>query len=252
VRAFCRVLAILLLASGCTESCACGEGAGEQSGAKAPQPAAAGQPAAARPGDGPGGPGGGGAPQIGEAATWLPAPDSQLTRQLAAAKQALETTEVEKKLTDGKLLSRPLADRLGTLQAESATSSTVREGSDAKLAVSARNYKQGSKTVRVKITDTGMLPNARGVVSRRLTMIGSEAVGNERGAFVRGYPAVIAHFPEQQVSRASAVIGSRYLVQVMVRGATGAEDALRVIEQLDFGQLAPKQGKIPKAVAPSE
>jgi hypothetical protein len=251
VRAFCRVLAVLLFASGCTDSCACGEGGRDEPGAKTPQPAAAGRSAASPSGEAAGG---GAAPQIGEAASWQPAPDSQLTRQLAAAKQALETSEaeVEPKLTDGKLLARPLADRLGTLQAENATSSTVREGSDAKLAVSARNYKQGSMSVRVKITDTGMLPNARGVVSRRLTMIGSEAVGNERGAFVRGYPAVIAHFPDQKVSRASAVIGSRYLVQVMVRGATDAEDALRVIEQLDFGQLAPKQGKIPKGIAPSE
>ena len=116
--------------------------------------------------------------------------------------------------------------------------------------MTARNYTQGKKTVRVKITDTGMLPNARGVVSKRLTMIGNEAVGNERGVFVRGYPAVVGHFPEQQVSRASAVVAERYLVQVMVRGATDAEDALRVIEELDFGKLAPKQGKIPKVEAP--
>jgi hypothetical protein len=248
VRAFSRVLAVLLLASGCTESCACGEGGGDEPATKSGQPAAAGKTAAAF-GDG----AGGGTPQIGQAANWQPAPDSELTRQLAAAKQALEaTSEPETTLTDGKLIARPLADSLGSLKAESPISSTVREGNDAKLAISARNYKQGSKTVRVKITDTGMLPNARGVVSRRLTMVGNGAVGNERGVFVRGYPAVLAHFPDQKVSRASAVIGSRYLVQVMVRDAADAEDALRVIERLDFGQLAPKQGKIPEGIAPTE
>jgi len=66
-----------------------------------------------------------------------------------------------------------------------------------------------------------------------------------RRVFVRGYPAVVAHYPEQRVSRASVVLANRYLVQVMVRNASGPDDALHVMEQLDWTSLAPKQTKPP-------
>jgi hypothetical protein len=248
VRAFRRAVVVLALASGCGDSCACGER--EAGDAPAASTVAAAGSAAAVPAHAQGA--AGAEAQIGEAASWLPAPDSELTRQLTAAQQALEDERMQDALAAQDVLTGPLGDRFAGLKADGELSSTVREGGDAKLAVAARNYKDGDRTVRVKITDTGLLPNARRVVSRRLTMIGNAAVGSERGAFVRGYPAVVAHFPEQQVSRASAVLANRYLVQVMVRGAKEPDDALRVIEQLDFGKLAPKQGKIPKPAPPPQ
>ena len=234
------ILILVALAAGCTDSCACGESA------ETPEQTQRG--AAGKSGSGPSA-GAGNAPSTAEVAqpSWQPAPDSELTRQLAAAKVVLETEQIHEKLATDKALRGPLGDRLGDLRAQGEVSSTVREDSQAKLAVAARNYKLGDKDVRVKISDTGLLPNARRVVSNRLTLLGNAAVGNERGVFVRGYPAVLAHYPEQRVSRASVVLDNRYLVQVMVRNASDAEDALRVIEQLDWTAVAAKQGKIPSA-----
>ena len=244
MRALRLTVVLIALAAGCTDSCACSEDAGGDT--KAAQGAA--DHGGAKPATG--GAAGAGGAQAGAAPaqpSWQPAPDSELTRQLAAAKTALEVEQTFEKLATDKALHAPLGDRLGELRAASEVSSTVREASQAKLAVAARNYELGDKDVRVKISDTGMLPNARRVVSNRLTLIGNDAVGNERGVFVRGYPAVLAHYPDQRVSRASVVLGNRYLVQVMVRNASNAEDALRVIEQLDWTSFAPKQGKIPSA-----
>jgi hypothetical protein len=241
MRALRLTVLLIALAAGCTDSCACGEVGETPQGT---QSAAAG-----RTGGDPKAGAGGGAPSAAAVAqpSWQPAPDSELTRQLAAAKTALETEQTYEKLATDNALRRPLGNRLGDLRAEGEVSSTVREDNQAKLAVAARNYKLGDKDVRVKISDTGLLPNARRVVSNRLTLLGNAAVGNERGVFVRGYPAVLAHYPEQRVSRASVVLDNRYLVQVMVRNATEAEDALRVIEQLDWTGVAPKHGKIPPA-----
>lgn len=183
--------------------------------------------------------------------SWEPAPDNDLTRRLRGAKQALETEKVYDKLTTQVELGAVLGTKLGKLTAEGDASSTVREGDDARLAVSARNYKDGSKTVRVKVTDTALLPKARRVVSNRLLLLGNDTVGQERGVFVRGYPGVLAHFDDQKVSRATVIVNGRYLIQVMVRGASAPDEALKVIEQLDWRKLAPKQGKMPAPVAPA-
>ncbi len=242
----CRMAALrpmvmlVALAAGCADSCACGE-SGET-----PTPTQG--VAAGKTGSSPSaGTGGATAAAAVAQPSWQPAPDSELTRQLAAAKAVLETERTYEKLATDKVLRGPLPDRLGDLRAAGEVSSTVREDGQAQLAVAARNYKLGDKDVRVKISDTGLLPNARRVVSNRLTLVGNATVGNERGVFVRGYPAVLAHYPEQRVSRASVVLDNRYLVQVMVRNASDAEDALRVVEQLDWTSVAPKQGKIPTA-----
>jgi hypothetical protein len=247
-----RVTVVLFaLAAGCVDSCACGGGGGGDT--QAAQGAAAGQ-GGANPATGTTaarGTAGAEAPAPAQP-SWQPAPDSELTRQLAAAKAALDTEQSYEKLATDKSLHAALGDRLGELRAAGDVSSTVREDGQAKLAVAARNYKLADKDVRVKISDTGMLPNARRVVSNRLTLIGNAAVGNERGVFVRGYPAVVAHYPEQRVSRASVVLGNRYLVQVMVRNATEADDALRVIEHLDWTSVAPKQGKVPSPLPPQK
>ena len=61
--------------------------------------------------------------------------------------------------------------------------------------------------------------------------------------FLRGYPAVSADFAQERSSRASALIGDRYLVQVVVDEAAQPDAALKVIEQLDWGKLAPKSVK---------
>jgi hypothetical protein len=244
MRVLRSVLVLFGLTAGCNDSCACGEGgqdapttqAGPVAGRVAAPPVAVGNAGGAATAEAPS-----------AQPSWQPAPDSELTRQLAAAKTALETEQVYEQLTVEKALGKPLGDKLGNLKADGELSTTVREGSQAKVAVAARNYTVGDKSVRVKITDTGLLPNARRVVSNRLTLVGNDAVGNERGVFVRGYPAVVAHYADQQLSRASALLGNRYLVQVMVRNATDPEDALRVIEQLDWTGVAPRQGKIPAA-----
>ena len=65
---------------------------------------------------------------------------------------------------------------------------------------------------------------------------------------MRNYPAVVAHFDAERLSRASMVIGNRYLVQITIRNASDPEEALRVLDLLDFGKLAPKQGKLPAPV----
>jgi hypothetical protein len=231
-------ICLLVLASGCADSCACGAGgddattgagaaAGKQGWASADKRANAGAPATPpKP-------------------AWRPAPDSDLTRRLRTAKQQLEQDASHPELTSDKLLAGVLRDRLGKLEADGKVGTAVSEGSASKLAVAARNYKSGDKTALLKITDTALLAGARRTVAGKLLLLGNAAVGHERGLFVRNYPAVLAHFDDQRLSRASMVVGGRYLVQISISNASDPEEALRVLELLDWSKLAPREGELP-------
>ena len=235
----------LIASSGCADSCSCRHE--EDAASPESQALTAGQaaPAAAKP---KGGQAGTAAPSPNRAA-WVPAPDSELTQRLRAAQTSIERDQVFDKPADPASLERVLGDKLGALKADDKPASTTRSSDKTDLVVAARNYRGGTTNVRVKITDTAELPNARRVVSNRLTLIGNQAAGDERGSFVRGYPTVLGHFDEQKISRVSALVGGRYLVQVMVQGAEHPDDAVRYLGQLDWSRLAPKQGKVPKPEA---
>ena len=239
---------VLIVSSGCADSCACGRkvsGGAAPATTTTPEGKAGAGAGAVKPGAGQAG---GAAPAPNRPA-WQPAPDSPLTRQLRGAQKVIEQDQMFDKVSDPKTLERAFGDKLGKLQADGPASSTLRTTDKNDLAVSARNYRGGETTVRVKITDTAKLPTARRVVSNRLTLIGNEAAGDEHGMFVRGYPAVSGHFDAQKVSRATALIGGRYLVQIMVQGAEHPDDALRYLDLVDWTRLAPKQGKLPKPEA---
>jgi hypothetical protein len=170
---------------------------------------------------------------------------------LLAAQKAIELDQKFDKLADIKELQRLLSDKVGPLRADGDATSIVRNDAGSALAVAARKYKAGNLEAHIKVTDTALLPGARRVVSSRLALAGNEATGAESGAFVRGYPVVLAHYDAQKVSRASALIGNRYLVQVMVQGAEHSDDALRYLEAINWSNLAPKQGKLPSPEAPA-
>ncbi|HMI93693.1 MAG TPA: hypothetical protein VK509_20105 [Polyangiales bacterium] len=176
--------------------------------------------------------------------SFTPAPDSKLTRSLIAARDEIDKGKTYDKLSEPTSVAAVLGDKLGALSARGEVSSAYRTGSGTQIAAAARNYIAGKQTVRVKIIDTAFSPNARRAVSERLAEIGNEAAGNQRGVFVRGNPAVVAHFAQEHTSRASALIANRFLVQVMVNEAAQPDAALKVIEQLDWAKLAPKSVKV--------
>lgn len=178
---------------------------------------------------------------------FTPAPDSKLTRQLIAARDAIDKAKVFPKIGAPAEIAAVLGDKLGEFHAVGAASATTREGSGTSVAIAARNYVAGKHGARVKIIDTALSPTARRAVSEHIAEIGNDAAGNQHGAFANGYPAVVADYGDDHASRASALIGDRYLVQVMVHEPTSPGQALQVIELLDWSKLAPKQGRPPPA-----
>ena len=235
---------VLVLVAGCVRSCACDEKPAGQPGQPTPGAgAAATRPTHTGAGAGAATPASGNPGRPADRIVFTPAPDSRQTRALIAARDQIDKAKVYDKLSEPQTIAAVLGDKLGKLTADGAVSAAGREGSGTEIAIAARNYLAGKQRVRVKITDTALAPAARRAVSERLAELGNEAAGNQRGVFVRGYPAVSADFAQERSSRASALIGDRYLVQVVVDEAAQPDAALKVIEQLDWGKLAPKSVK---------
>jgi hypothetical protein len=233
----------MALASGCVRACDCGEPEGGEApptgdAGTAPSKAQSGSALAGSPASATDAPS-----RTLDRVAFTPAPDSKLTRALLAAREEIERDKVFEKLDEPAVIAQVLGDQLGALRAVGTVSSGARAGSSTEIVMAARNYSAGEQRVRVKIIDTAISPEARRAVSERLAMIGNEAAGNQRGVFVRGQPAVVAHFTEQRASQASALIANRYLVQVMVNEPQQPDAAIEVIEQLDFGKLAAKSKK---------
>lgn len=245
------VLFIVVMLGGCVRSCGCGgsgqqatgnaEGEGEQKGPAVPS-STGGAGSGATVSATPSGPG-----RTLNAQQFSAAPDGKLTRQLIAARTEIDKAQVYPKLQAPVQIAAVLADKLGDFHGVGSASSTERAGSGTSIAIAARNYVAGKRGARVKIIDTAQSPEARRAVSEHIAEVGNAAAGNQRGVFVRGYPAVVAGFEADHASRATALIANRYLVQVLVRDPANPDQALQLIEALDWGKLAPKQGKVPAA-----
>jgi hypothetical protein len=242
------VLFGVVLLSGCVRSCGCGgsgqsaagsaEEEGEQTGPASPSSTGSAGSAAASPS---------GTGRMLNAQQFTPAPDTKLTRQLIAARTEIEKGQVYAKLDAPVRLAAVLGVKLGEFHGVGNASSTERAGSGTSIAIAARNYVAGKRNARVKIIDTAQSPEARRAVSEHIAELGNTAAGNQHGSFVRGYPAVVAGFEADHASRATALIANRYLVQALVHDPSNPDQALQLIEALDWGKLAPKQGKMPAA-----
>ncbi|MGD8860190.1 MAG: hypothetical protein PVI30_09255 [Myxococcales bacterium] len=256
-------LSLALGCAGCMDSCGCAEGGGDPTaagdespaeGAKVPR-GSQGSGEAAAEGTGAEGAGGTGAVDAGPPAPraeYAPAPETELTRQLAAIKQRLEADDggatggEGAELATDEALQAALVDALGDYRASEQPPSVRRLGEgDGQLISAVRTYARGEAQVRVKVTDTLQARAARRAVTDRLLLIGNAPAGGQRGVLVRGYPALVAHFPGKRVSRASALVAGRYLVQVMVRNTDDPEAALGILGALDWGDLAPAEGEVP-------
>lgn len=167
---------------------------------------------------------------------WQPAADTELTRRLRAAQAEIETDRTFGELASTTKLGAVLPSKIGELSAEGAVASTEQRSGPAQFVAVARNYVLGAASARVKITDTAQMPSARHVLSSHLALIGNEAAGHEHGAFVREAPALLAH--GDAYSRAIALVGGRFLVQINVQGSADPNAAQSLLEKLDWSALA--------------
>lgn len=229
-----RTLCLVALLPACADSCSCGQRADSSVAPKtAPAPVKA-------PSDG---------PVLGvneehytDEAEKLrgkltPMPDSEQRKALEAAANAIDVTKDQGDPIDAKRLAAVLPKsiddyepvgpaRIGTTPAELGTAT-----------VAARQYKDGKALINLKITDTADAPALRRDLAAQLTGVGNEPTGSQTGVLEDDVPGVRAYHEANNASRASALIGGRFLVEVMVDNAIEQDDAWTAIEEIERDEL---------------
>lgn len=118
---------------------------------------------------------------------------------------------------------------------------TVRFG-EATLAVASREYGDGDRTLYLKLTDTAAAPRAHEEVIDALTQHGTQAGTFVRGDIVHGYPGIFSYSPTHASGKAALLVAERYLVELRIQPTSDPEEARKVLEALDWSDLAPAQG----------
>jgi hypothetical protein len=237
-----RILWLVALLPACGDSCGCGERpvtGGVAGGATAASTA----PSVAT-GDGAVGHGDGiGEERYSDEAQKLrrrlaPMADSDERRQLEAAAKAIDATSDLGDPVDGKLLAGALPKSVEDYQPLGQAQTGVTPAELGSATVAARAYKDGKAQLNLKITDTTDAPSLRRDLSVQLTSVGNAPTGSQTGALEDGMPGVRAYHAESKVSRASALIAGRFLVEALVDNAVEEDDAWTAIREVEQAGLA--------------
>lgn len=231
-----RILCFIALLPACADSCGCGERAATPAAPKTPTPTAPANVSSSGPELA------AGEERYTDEAEKLrgklaPMPESEQRSALEAAAKAIDATEDLGDPVDAKVLAKALPSsvddyepagpaRTGTTPAELGTAT-----------VAARQYKDGKALINLKITDTADAPALRRGLAAQLTGIGNEPTGSQTGALEDDVPGIRAYHAASKASRASALIGGRFLVEVMVDNAIEEDDAWTAIEEIERDEL---------------
>lgn len=235
--------ALLVAASGCVDNCSCGEGASDEA---VETDAAAGVSRGAT-GTAKGSTSRQGPPPVrdGGAATLPPRrftklTDPELKQKLEPHAKALIQGELFEELRKPEELSRALPKKVGRFSAEGKPTAGKREASGGEWCVVQGVYKRADRTLRLKLTDAGRLPQLRKTIGESLTLVGNQATGNQRGLLIAGKPALASYDERRKVSRAVVVAGGRYVLELTLQGAESADEAAKAAESIDLAKLGVK------------
>lgn len=230
-----RVLDAVLLAvlAGCGSDCSCGR----KGGAVGEAGGTPGTVLAPLPKD---------APSTSVLAEWVePTPDEatklEAIRAQAAAHgdaglpaQAVRTTP--------DTLAGVLAGRLARFTAQGeATEATIQLGT-ANVPVATRHYRDGERTLYLKITDVSPVPAAARTIIDGLSKSEESAGTFARGGLVRGYPGVFSYSPRHTSGKAALLVDGRLLIELRVSPTTDPNETRSVLEAMDWSAVAKAVG----------
>lgn len=227
-----RVLCLLALLPACADSCGCGE----QQVARKPAVAGAGSAGASGSGTSAQG-GAGGDPYKHLRNELKPMPESDLKQQLEQAAKAIDGKSDLGAPIGGATLAKVLPDDIEDYEATGPARTGTSPAELGEATVASRQYKQGKALMTVKITDTSDSPQVRAELVPQLTAIGNAPTGEQRGAIDDGVVGITAHHAQVNASRAIALVGGRFLVEVMVDNTIKPDDAWTAVIELDADDL---------------
>lgn len=222
---------LLVTAAGCGDGCGCGQAVngGEQGAPPAEDPAGGTLPA--RTGS-----------------SFSPLADSPERTQLEAYAKALLQGAGS---ADGGVLraagdfTAAAPDALAGFGAPEPAKPVTKTVGTASVPSVQRTYQAGERSLRLRVTDTLAMPTMREKFAQRLTTLGNDASGNQRGRVVGEHVVMHAYQADRKRSRASMFVDGRFLIEADVRGTSEADDAIRVLEAVPLGALRGDSGSVP-------
>jgi len=223
-----RILCLLALLPACADSCGCGERKAAQKLAAAGSAGVSGTSAQ----------GGAGADPYKHLRNELkPMPESELKREIERAAKAIDGKSDLGTPISGATLAKGLPDEIDDYEAAGPARTGTMPAELGEASVASRQYKQGKALLSLKITDTADAPQVRAELIPQLTAIGNAPTGEQKGAIDDGVVGITAYHAKVNASRAVALVGGRFLVEVMVDDTIKPDDAWTAVTELDPDDL---------------
>lgn len=224
--------ALLFLAlTGCGGDCSCGSGGAEQTSEKT----GANLPPLPKE-----------APSQKVLAEWVePTPDESAKLDAIRAQAAAHGDAglpAQPVRTTPEKLAAILAGKVARFTAEGDAAEATIELGTATVPVATRHYRDGKRTLYLKITDTSPVPEAARTIIDSLGK-SEEAAGTfSRGGLVRGYPGVFSYSPRHLSAKGALLVDGRLLLELRISPGTDPDEPRSVLEALDWSGVAPAQG----------
>jgi hypothetical protein len=177
-------------------------------------------------------------------------PESDLKRELEQAAKAIDGKSDLGAPISGATLAKALPDEIEDYEAAGPARSGAMPAELGEATVASRQYKQGKALMSLKITDTSDAPQVRAELVPQLTAIGNAPTGEQRGAIDDDVVGITAHHAKVNASRAVALVGGRFLVEVMVDNTVKPDDAWTAVTELDADDLLDAAEAARKAAKP--
>jgi len=167
-----------------------------------------------------------------------PLPEGEEREKLARAASAIDgTADLGEPIQSERILST-LPERVGEYKADGSAKAGSTPAGAGTATVIARQYRSGASIMNVKVTDTADAPDLRRELSEQLVLVGNKPSGNQEGRVEDGVPGVVAYHADARANRAMALIGGRYLVEVMVHDAPSTDVAWGAVMAIDRKPLS--------------
>lgn len=140
-------------------------------------------------------------------------------------------------LAERGLLSAPLVDAIGDLKATAPVLDGPKAHERKPVRNVARRYKNGERDLYLEIIDTAQAPELRANVIKILTDPAALDVPVRQASELAGSSAVVTGFPQARASGVVALLNGRYFVNARLEGSDDMEEALRLLQGMDWSRL---------------
>lgn len=164
-------------------------------------------------------------------------PESSKRRDIEQAMVGVDWSAVLGEPAASTSIASALPDKIRDFRAADEAKAGEAPADSGTLSFASRRYERGQKIMNLKITDTAQAPATRQAIEEQLLSIGNEPTGQQQGDVLKGSPGFRAFHASDRVSRAAALLGGRFLVEVLVDRTDDANDAWDAIATLDVAKV---------------